>query len=96
MDQIEQIVKSHPEINPTLRKSETHGSKSNRTTDRGLRLLPQARRRYGRLPEVQEELILKMMAAIEAAGTSLSTTAEGLRRPPEKTRVSPQRSIQLQ
>jgi MscS family membrane protein len=33
--------------------------------------------------EVQEELILKMMAAIEAAGASLSTPADALRPPPQ-------------
>ena len=83
LSQIDQIIKSHPEINP-------HSARTRliNLTAAGPQIEVFA---YFRRPgaditdflEVQEELILKMMAAIEAAGASLSTPADALRPPPK-------------
>jgi MscS family membrane protein len=81
LDQLAQIVKSHPEINP-------HSARA-----RLINLTPTGPQievfAYFRRPgadmaaflEVQEELILKMMVAIEAAGASLSSPTDALRPP---------------
>ena len=82
LSQLEQIVKSHPEINPNSARARLIN-----LTPTGPQIEVFA---YFRRPgadmaaflEVQEELILKMMAAIEAAGASLSTPADALRPQP--------------
>lgn len=82
LEQLAQIVTTHPEINP-------HSARARliNLTPAGpqIEVFAYFRRPGADMPaflEVQEQIILKMMAAIEAAGASLSTPADALRPPP--------------
>jgi MscS family membrane protein len=89
LDQLDKIVKSHPEINPRSARARLVD-----LTPTGPQIEVFA---YFRRPgadmaaflEQQEGLLLKMVDAIETAGASLSTAVDGLRPPSQRKPESP-------